>query len=155
MMKPKNYLLPYCCQKVGWGCLIATLILFIASLIIFNELKWIEQEYSRISSAILYLLFILGVFFLALSKEKVKDEMIRELRVSSIAITFYISITIATIFSLLFCLDHALRFINHPVVRILSNTLTNVVTFFFIYIAIYKIRLWKGRFISKKEGNND
>lgn len=151
MMKTNNYLLPYSCQKAGWVCLIAVPLLFAATLPVFNTFEWIEQTYSRFASSILYLLLFLGVFFIALSREKEEDEMIRELRVSSIAITFYIAIVTIFLSNIFMTADHALRFIKHREVVAVYRALNNVVTFFFIYIVIYKVRLWRSRFEVNKE----
>ena len=146
-MKKNNFLLPHCFQKIGWGLFIFSFIFLGASLYAFNKLELFDQNYSRYATLILYLILIFSALFVAFSKEKIEDELIQNIRFSSIVITAYISFLIFMIEWIFFAFNHAFRFSSFYI----DLSLINPVTMFMLYVVIFKTRL----FISKRGLKNE
>ncbi len=153
-MKRKNYLLPYSCQLVGWGLLGASvlflLLVMVGPLSSLFPADWMNTERSRYLTLILMVLFYSGAFLVSLSREREEDEMIHELRSTSLTMTAYVMMAVFLIVSLICAFNAAFRFFPYSEVSALrlyslQNITTNVLFGFFIYLAIYKTRLWKIR----------
>ncbi len=160
-MNKKNFLMPHLCQKIGWVLLILTPVCLVMMALSFNTFHLFEQRYSYMYVNGVELLLFLSMLFIALSKEREEDEMIRELRLSSVAITAYIQFSIYILFSL-FQTVGAVCFSNDYVA--LYNTFpwfVYVKSFcgfgisFFVYIVIFKIRLLVRRREARKEKDNE
>ncbi len=151
--------MPYRCQMAGWGLMgaaVVYLLLYVSGC--FGAIlphEWIITEKSRFLTLILMVLMYSGVFLVSLSREKEEDEMIHELRSTSIAITAYVMMVIFVIISLICAFNDAFRFFPYSELSALrlyslENNVTNVLTGFFIYLLIYKLRLWKSRWETRR-----
>ncbi len=146
-MKKNNFLLPHYFQKIGWGLFIFSFIFLGASLYAFNTLELFDQNYSRYSTLILYLILIFSALFVAFSKEKIEDEFIQNIRFTSIVITAYVSFLIFMLLWILYAFNHSFRFSSfYP-----DLGLINPVTMFILYVVIFRTRL----FISKRRLKNE
>ena len=146
-MKTNNFLLPHYFQKIGWSLFIFSFIYFAVDLYAFNILELFDQNYSRYGTMILYLLLIFSALFVAFAKEKIEDELIQNIRFTSIVITAYISFSIFMIVWIFDAINHAFRFTTFHI----DLRLINPVTMFMLYVVIFKTRL----FISKRGLKNE
>ncbi len=144
--------MPYQCQLAGWGLLGAAVIFLL--LYITGCLEPPKpQENTGVHYLILQLLFYPSIFLISLSREKDEDEMVHELRVSSVAIAayvmmiFFVIIQIATAFGFAYSCSHPTSDMR---LYALQHLTSNILFGFCIYLAIYKIRLWKCRWETRK-----
>jgi hypothetical protein len=150
-MKTNNFLLPHYFQKIGWSLFIFSFIYFAVDLYAFNILELFDQNYSRYGTMILYLLLIFSALFVAFAKEKIEDELIQNIRFTSIVITAYISFSIFMIVWIFYAINHAFRFLPmDPKIWIYLRSI-NPVTMFMLYVVIFRTRL----FISKRGLKNE
>ena len=144
-MHHKSYLLPHSFQRAGWALLIACPILFGLILVVFNGLKLIPQSYSQYGTLALYLTAAFAALFVGLSEEKQEDEFIQALRLRSIAQTAYICFVLMILSAILFDVTDAFR-AEGKIYFLRWYTLFNSIIFaFFVYIAIFRFRLYKHR----------
>lgn len=146
-----NFLLPRKCQTIGWLLLAGLPVFFGLTLLVFNQWHWLEQDKSRFATVILYLMLLAGIFLIAFSREKDEDEMVRDIRISSIAIAAYIQMTLYIVVSVIFAFNHGFRFITTGWPFYYYNILSSAFITFILYIIIFKSRLWKIRHECKKE----
>ena len=102
-MNTKSILMPHACQKIGWWLLLLFVILWLVNVLLFR--RNIDVSWYLAKSA--HLTFIVSIFLICLSKEKVEDEMISGLRLRSIGLTAYVFFSIgltAYVFFVLFLL---------------------------------------------------
>ena len=140
-MDHKHYLLPHSFQRVGWALLIAVPVLFGATLLVFNELKLIPQSYSQFGTLAIYLAASFAALFVGLSEEKQEDEFIQSIRLRSIANTAWICFTLMILLILAECVCVAFRVSTPPVYRMFGS----LIFAFFVYIVIFRYRLFKYR----------
>ena len=142
-MDRKHYLLPHSFQRIGWALLIACPILFGFSLLLFNELKLIPQSYSQFGTLVLYLAAAFSALFVGLSKEKQEDEFIQAIRLRSIAQTAYICFVLMILSAIIVDIRAAFRLstVALPFYRMFNS----LIFAFFVYIAIFRFRLFKYR----------
>ena len=143
-MKKTSYLLPHSFQRIGWALLIAVPILLAVVPWVFNDLKLIPQQYSRFGTMLLILVAALSALFVGLSEEKQEDEFIQTLRLRSVANTAWICFILMIV--------SAIAMEVFVVFRILGNgffysyrVFDSIVFAFFLYNAIFRIRLFKYR----------
>lgn len=160
-MNRKNLLMPHVCQKIGWVLLILTPVYLVLMALAFNTFHLIEQRYSYLCMKGVELLLFLSMFFIALSKEREEDEMIRELRLSSVAIIAYIQFSIYILFSLCqtigaacFSNDYVAFYNTFPWFMYVKSFCGFGISFFG-YIFIFKIRLLARRREARKEKDNE
>lgn len=139
-----NYLLPHCFQKIGWGCFILAFMLFFLGLYLFNELRLIPQTYSHYLTLLLRLIMYSSALFVAFSREKEEDEYIMSVRFSSIVIAVYIAFAIFILNSLILSFNASFHFLTVQSLIVLRN-FVNPVTMFVLYVAIFKVKLFKIR----------
>ena len=84
-MNTKSILMPHACQKIGWWLLLLFVILWLVNVLLFR--RNIDVSWYLAKSA--HLTFIVSIFLICLSKEKVEDEMIAALRLKAVGITAY------------------------------------------------------------------
>lgn len=102
-MKNKSLLMPHRCQFIGWWLFLLAILVDVLKTIFFRDLASMETAGSlaRASS----ILFLVSLFFICLSKEKVEDEMISSLRLRAVGITayvFFLAFLLHSLFSVVF-----------------------------------------------------
>lgn len=102
-MKNKSLLMPHRCQIIGWWLFLFAFLVDVIKTIFFRDLASMETAGSlaRASS----ILFLVSLFFICLSKEKVEDEMISSLRLRAVGITayvFFLAFLLHSLFSVVF-----------------------------------------------------
>ena len=83
-MNNKSILMPHACQKVGWCLLILSVFVELAKALFVHDID-VAWYFAKVS----HITFIVSVFLICLSKEKVEDEMIAALRLKAVGITAY------------------------------------------------------------------
>ena len=139
-MKPKSYLLPHYFQKIGWGLLLFSFVFLFGSLFAFNSLKLFSQNNSHYATFILVILLISSAFFVAFSKEKIEDELILKIRYSSVVITAYLGFILYMVMLLIFQVNRSFEFFTSKF--IVTFSYLNPLTLFFIYVIIFRTRLF-------------
>lgn len=84
-MNTKSILMPHACQKIGWWLLAGSVCGFLADWLFFAR----DFDVQCLLVRPLYFTFIVSIFLICLSKEKVEDEMIAALRLKAVGITAY------------------------------------------------------------------
>ena len=140
-MNQKSYLLPHSFQRVGWALLICVPILLGLVPWVFNDLKLIPQHYSRFGTLVLEIVAALSASLVGLSEEKQEDEFIQSIRLRSIANTAWICFTLMILLILAECVCGAFRVSMPPVHRFFGS----LIFAFFVYIVIFRFRLFKYR----------
>ena len=144
-MDHKHYLLPHSFQRIGWALLIACPILFGLELLLFNGLKLIPQSYSQFGTLVLYLTAAFAALFVGLSEEKQEDEFIQSLRLRSIAQTAYICFVLMILSAILVDTLVAFRVQNRSAFFSFYQLFNSIIFAFFVYIVIFRYRLFKYR----------
>ena len=143
-MKRNNYLLPHSFQRIGWGLLIALPVLFGLMLWIFNGLKLIPQSYSQFGTLVLYIVAALAALFIGLSEEKQEDEFIQTLRLRSIANTAWIIFILIIVSAMDVDICDAFGIPGREKFWMRYARLDTIFAFF-LYIVIFRFRLYKYR----------
>ena len=144
-MDRKQYLLPHSFQRIGWALLIACPILFGIILLLFNGLRLIPQSYSQFGTLALYLTAAFAALFVGLSEEKQEDEFIQSLRLRSIAQTAYICFVLMILSAILVDTLVAFRVQNRSAFFSFYQLFNSIIFAFFVYIVIFRYRLFKYR----------
>ena len=144
-MDHKHYLLPHSFQRIGWALLIACPILFGLELLLFNGLKLIPQSYSQFGTLALYLTAAFAALFVGLSEEKQEDEFIQSIRLRSIAQTAYICFVLMILSAILVDTLVAFRVQNRSAFFSFYQLFNSIIFAFFVYIVIFRYRLFKYR----------
>ena len=93
-MNNKSILMPHSCQKVGWFLLILSVIAEVAKVLLVHNID-VAWYFAKVS----HIIFIVSIFLICLSKEKVEDEMISGFRLKSIGMTAYVFFILLLIIS--------------------------------------------------------
>ena len=80
--------MPHACQKIGWWLLLLSVLLVVAKIVLSYTTHNINVAWYLAKAS--HFAFILSLFFITLSKEKVEDEMIHGLRLKALGITGYV-----------------------------------------------------------------
>jgi hypothetical protein len=144
-MDRKHYLLPHSFQRIGWALLIACPILFGIILLLFNGLRLIPQSYSQFGTLALYLTAAFAALFVGLSEEKQEDEFIQSIRLRSIAQTAYICFVLMILSAILVDTLVAFRVQNRSAFFSFYQLFNSIIFAFFVYIVIFRYRLFKYR----------
>ena len=136
-MNTKSILMPHACQKVGWWLLLLFVILWLVNVLLFR--RNIDVSWYLAKSA--HLTFIVSIFLICLSKEKVEDEMISGLRLRSIGLTAYVFFVLFLLLSLFLELQLAKLFPNLP-----ENLELYMSEFFLILLPLCLFVLYYGLF---------
>ena len=144
-MNKTSYLLPHSFQRIGWALLIAIPILFGIILLVFNGLKLIPQSYSQFGTLLLYICAALSALFVGLSEEKQEDEFIQTLRLRSVANTAWICFILMIVSAMVVDVCQAFRvpWMTSPIA--FYRMFNSLIFAFFLYIIIFRIRLFKYR----------
>jgi hypothetical protein len=144
-MNKTSYLLPHSFQHIGWGLLIACPVLLVLNLWIFNGLKLIPQSYSQFGTLVLYITAALSALFVGLSEEKQEDEFIQTLRLRSIANTAWICFILMIVSALAIDVCQAFKSRGTLLLLPFYKTFNSIIFAFFLYIALFRFRLFKYR----------
>ena len=143
-MKINNYLLPFRFKKLGWGLLVVVPVVFAVSLGLFHA-DVIPQMFSRYMTMILYMMLFIGVFMVVLSQEKEEDEMIRSIRSRAVSLSAFITFALYIAMSLVVAFVHGFRSLDCKGIYKIHEMISNIMTPFLIYLAIFRISIWKMR----------
>lgn len=134
-MNKKSILMPNVCQKVGWGLLILSVVVEMAKALLVRDID-VAWYFAKAS----HLLFIVSIFLICLSKEKVEDEMISGFRLKAIGLTAYVFFVLLLILSIVLGVKPG----SNPY---LSELLLIVlpILLFVSYEGIFKGMLWKSQ----------
>ena len=143
-MNKTSYLLPHPFQRVGWALLIAFPFLFGLILWVFNGLKLIPQNYSQFGTLLLYIVLAMSALFIGLSEEKQEDEFIQALRLRSIANTAWVCFILIIVSAMDVDICEAFRIPGREKFWIAYTRLDTIFAFF-LYIVIFRFRLYKYR----------
>ena len=144
-MNKTSYLLPHSFQRIGWALLISLPILLGLILWIFNGLKLIPQSYSQFGTLVLYIVAALSALFVGLSEEKQEDEFIQTLRMRSVANTAWLCFVLTIISFLVGEFFQAFRLPGGRDTWYYYLLFSNILFAFFVYIVIFRFRLYKYR----------
>ena len=97
-MKNKSILMPHACQKIGWWLLLITALIVVAKIILLFTTHNIDVARYLAKSS--HLILIASLFFITLSKERVEDEMISDLRLKALGLTGYVFFVVFLLLSL-------------------------------------------------------
>lgn len=144
-MNHNRYLLPHSFQRIGWALLIACPILFGIELLLFNGLKLIPQSYSQFGTLAIYLAAAFAALFVGLSEEKQEDEFIQSIRLRSIAQTAFVCFVLMILSAIIVDTLVAFRVQNMGVFFSFYQLFNSIIFAFFVYIVIFRYRLYKYR----------
>lgn len=152
-------LLPYGFQKAGWAILIPTALLGILMMIDgYNGIPtfFYPEEFVKVNTPTYALLssdtmtrslnnivligIVVGALFVSCSKEKIEDEMISSLRLSSLLVALYVNYLFLIVAALLV---YDVAFLNIMV--------WNMFTMLLAFLTVFRYRLWRLR----KEANDE
>jgi len=143
-MNNKSILMPHTCQKLGWCLLILSVIteIFKAVFVHNIDVAWYFAKTAHI-------IFIISIFLLCLSKEKVEDEMISGFRLKSIGITAYVFFILLLVLSVVLEVKPGFIFSNIPdsIDLYLSELFIIFLPLFLfvLYFGMFKWMLWKSQ----------
>ncbi len=144
-MNHNHYLLPHSFQRIGWALLIACPILLGIFLWIFNGAELIPQKYSRFGTLIIYRVAAFSALFVGLSEEKQEDEFIHSLRLRSVALTAFVCFVLMILSAVIVDTLVAFRVQNMGVFFSFYQLFNSIIFAFFVYIVIFRYRLYKYR----------
>ena len=98
-MNNKSILMPHAYKKFGWWLLLLTVLIEATKVILAYTTHSIDITWYLAKSS--HLLFILSLFFITLSKERIEDEMIHGLRLKALGITGYVFFVVFLLLSVI------------------------------------------------------
>ena len=131
----KTLLFPYSFKKWGW-CVLAIGVAF--------GIYTMASDYG--SSLVDYIAIIgtiLGAMLVTCSREKIEDEMVRQLRLNSLLVALYISYAVLIVCSLFV---YGLDF--------LYVMIYNMFTILFVFMIVFRYRMWRLNKEMKDEEQN-
>ena len=143
-MNNKSILMPHTCQKLGWCLLILAILAELVKVIFIRDISvaWYIAKASHIA-------FIVALFLICLSREKVEDEMISGFRLKSVGITAYVFFVLLLILSIV--LEVRPGFLFSGAEDTLSAYLSEFfliilpVLLFVLYYLSFRWMLWKSK----------
>ncbi len=136
--------MPHTCQKIGWCLLILFVIVELANALFVHNID-VAWHFAKAS----HIIFIVSIFLICLSKEKVEDEMISGLRLKSIGRAAYVFFVLFLIMSLFLELRFATLFPSFPedLELYLSEAFLIFLPLllFVLYYGPFKWMLWKSQ----------
>lgn len=136
--------MPHTCQKIGWCLLILFVIVELAKALFVHNID-VAWHFAKAS----HIIFIVSIFLICLSKEKVEDEMISGFRLKSIGITAYVFFILLLILSLFLELRLASIFSSIPEDLELYLSEASLIflplLLFVLYYGPFKWMLWKSQ----------
>ena len=110
-MKPKSFLLPNYFQKIGWGLFFFSFVFLFGSMYAFNTLKLFSQNNSHYATLLLYIILLFSALFVAFSKERIEDELIQNIRYTSIMINAYNGFLLYTVILIIYAFNQSFEFL--------------------------------------------
>ena len=144
-MNKTSYLLPHSFQRIGWALLISLPVLLGLMLWTFNGLKLIPQSFSQFGTLVLYIVAALSALFVGLSEEKQEDEFIQTLRLRSVANTAWLCFILTIVSFLVGEFFQAFRLPGSKNFWYNYQMFSSILFAFFLYIVIFRFRLYKYR----------
>ena len=95
-MNHKSILMPHACQKIGWGLLSLSLVIFTVKALFVQDI-----HVAWYLAKTIHVITLLAFFFICMSKEKEEDEMIITYRMKATGITGYVFFVILMILSII------------------------------------------------------
>ena len=129
----KTLLFPHSCQKWGW-CIFAVGVIF--------GICTLASDYGTGSlvNNIAIIGTILGAIFATCSREKIEDEMVRQIRLNSLLVALYINYAVLIVCSLfVYSLDF------------LYVMMYNMFTILLIFMVVFRYRMWRLSKVMKDE----
>ena len=131
----KTLLFPYSFKKWGW-CVLAIGVAF--------GIYTMASDYgSSLVNNIAIIGTILGAMLVTCSREKIEDEMVRQLRLNSLLVALYISYAVLIVCSLFV---YGLDF--------LYVMFYNMFTILFVFMIVFRYRMWRLNKEMKDEEQN-
>ena len=136
--------MPHTCQKIGWCLLILSIVVELATMLFVHKI----DEALPLAKAS-HIIFIVSIFLICLSKEKVEDEMISDFRLKSIGITSYVFFVFLLILSIVLNVRFGFLFANiaSTLSAYLSEMLLIVlpILLFVLYYGVFKWMILKSQ----------
>ena len=136
--------MPHTCQKIGWCLLILFVIVELAKALFVHNID-VAWYFAKAS----HFIFIVSIFLICLSREKVEDEMFSGLRLKSIGLVAYVFFVLVLILSLFLELRLAALLPSFPedIELYLSETILIFLPLllFILYYGLFKWMLWKSK----------
>ena len=137
-MNNKSILMPHACQKIGLWFLLLSALLAITKIIITCTAHNIDVAWYLAKAS--HIVFILSLFLITLSKEKVEDEMIYVLRLKALGITGYAFFVVFLLLSLILGLNGTQNpYLSEIFLLILPILMTG------LYYIIFRGLLWRSQ----------
>ena len=126
--------MPHACQKIGWCLLILSILAEIVKALFVHSIDsaWLFAKGAHI-------IFIISIFLICLSKEKVEDEMISGFRLKSIGITAYALFVLLLVLSIVLEVKPGNPYLSELFLIVLP------VLLFILYYGMFKWRLWRSK----------
>ena len=132
----KTLLFPHSFQKWGW-CIFAVGVIFgIYAMVTDYGASCLVNNIAIIGT-------VIGSVLVTCSREKIEDEMVRQLRLNSLLVALYINYTVLIVSSLLV---YSLDF--------LYVMIYNMFTMLIIFMAVFRYRMWQFNKEVKDEEQN-
>ena len=129
----KTILFPHCFQKIGWGIFTLGVISGICTLVSDYGTGSLVNNIAIIGT-------ILGAIFATCSREKIEDEMVRQIRLNSLLVALYINYAVLIVCSLfVYSLDF------------LYVMMYNMFTILLIFMVVFRYRMWRLNKVMKDE----
>lgn len=134
-MNNKSILMPHACQKVGWCLLILSVFVELAKALFVHDID-VAWYFAKVS----HITFIVSVFLICLSKEKVEDEMISGFRLKSVGIIAYVFFVLLLVLGTFLEVKPA----SNPYLGELFLIVLPILLFV-LYYGMFKWMLWKSK----------
>ena len=138
-MKQRTFLLPNIFQRIGWILFISSIILLVASNLLFKSFEVFNPDRSPLATFVLLIILYISAFLVTLSKERLEDELTREIRYSSVVITACTGFIVYLIIMIFFQSGAILGLM--PKYKIGFTSYVNPVTMFILYILVFRSRI--------------
>lgn len=138
-MNKKSILMPHACQKVGWCLLILSILTVLTLMVLAKAVSVDNIDVVLNLSKGAYVAFVIAIFLLCLSREKVEDEMISSFRLKSIGIIAYVFFVILLVISAVLWLKPGNPYLSELFLIALP------VLLFVLYYGLFKWMIWRSQ----------
>ena len=121
----KTLLFPHCFQRWGWCIFAVGVILGIYALATDFEIDYLGNNIVIVGT-------VVGAILATCSREKIEDEMVRQIRLNSLLVALYVNYAVLVICSLLI---YDLDF--------LYVMMYNMFTMLLIFMVVFRYRMWR------------
>ena len=121
----KTLLFPHCFQRWGWCIFAVGVILGIYALATDFEIDYLGNNIVIVGT-------VVGAILATCSREKIEDEMVRQIRLNSLLVALYVNYAVLVICSvLIYDLDF------------LYVMMYNMFTMLLIFMVVFRYRMWR------------